>query len=134
MVANVWCPGEGEVRRVEKAAITCSGCGRPIVDYQMAMVSWKEDENSLGGFKIRHKGACDARDDSWLELFDLTYPEGYIDFVRRLIEKWLRGKSLRDDTVLNVLFALAPLACRELTDEEREHWSARVHFLRDSPG
>ncbi len=113
---------------MKREPVVCHTCGKPIEDLGMAIVSWKSEPGvEIGGFKVTHKGRCDPGDHrapQSLEATDLTYPEGYLNFIFGVVlaAVWA-GQRLADyHELADVLEAFAPFVCRETTPEEKEQW------------
>lgn len=79
---------------------TCDTCGKELhaVD---GILSWTREEHRLGNFRLTHKDSlgtdCQPKyNNRYRELYTLTLPTGFMEFISYLMERWEDGFTLTE--------------------------------------
>ncbi len=78
---------------------TCDTCGKEIQTID-GILSWTREDHRLGNFKLTHKESlgtgCQPANNRYRELYTLTLPTGFMEFILYLLERWEDGFTLTD--------------------------------------
>lgn len=79
---------------------TCDTCGKDIQTVD-GILSWTREDRRLGNFKLTHKDSlgtsCQPMNNNrYRELYTLTLPTGFMEFISYLLERWEDGFTLTD--------------------------------------
>lgn len=85
----------------------CDSCGEEIALHE-GILTWNRDDETLSNFKLTHKksagkGCQPEENNRFKDLYTLTMINGYLEFVKYLIDRWENGFTLKDAESLEVV-------------------------------
>jgi len=78
----------------------CEVCGEELYVHE-GILTWTRDDKTLSNFMLTHKKGpehnCQPEaNNRYKDLYTLTMINGYMEFIRYLIERWESGFYLKD--------------------------------------
>ncbi len=86
----------------------CDVCGEEVAVHE-GILTWTRDNATLSNFKLTHKkdtrhGCQPESNNRFKDLYTLTMINGYLEFIKYLIDRWENGFSLKDAESLEKVF------------------------------
>ncbi|MBF7082231.1 hypothetical protein IT084_04480 [Desulfallas sp. Bu1-1] len=104
----------------------CDVCGEEVAVHE-GILTWTRDNNTLSNFTLSHKNTPERKcqpesNNRFKDLYTLTMINGYMEFIKYLIERWENGFKLKDKESLEKVLEQLNLHMHEklilLTEEE----------------